>query len=261
MKVDDGQRSISAMTSVEIKDDKIDYMYDMIKEIKNEIIGKDVLRRAIKDAISEEMRRVREEMKMLVKEAVTDEIQKVTDTIRMVNKETGEQRKSYSEAARENKEEAVLIIKPKDGEEKNSSEDTKRDVRKIDIFKIGVGITKMRKVTREAVVVGCENGIQAEKLKQEVVKDLGERYVVQAPRKRKPKIKIFDVDSEDCRNEQNLWEKIEEQNGIRKNTIQGKIMHKAEKANSRKSDNSGGQQWDQGEIFAVGEVKNRMEYM
>lgn len=129
----------------------------------------------------------------------------------------------------------MLIIKPKDGEENNSSENTKRDIKKIDISKLGVGITKMKKVTKGAIVVGCENKSQAEKLKQEVVKDMGEKYEIQAPKKRKLKVKIFDVDREDCENEQNFWQKIIDQNGLEKNTIEGKIVYKAAKDNSKKA--------------------------
>lgn len=58
----------------------------------------------------------------------------------------------------------------------------------------------MKKVTVGAVVVGCENRVQAEKLKMEVVKDLGKKNEIQVPKKRK----IYDVDKEDCENEKNV---------------------------------------------------------
>lgn len=44
--------------------------------------------------------------------------------------------------------------------------------------------------------------------------------------KKKLKIRIFDVDMEDRKNEQDFWDKIIEQNGLRKDSISGKIMHK-----------------------------------
>lgn len=50
-------------------------------------------------------------------------------------------------------------------------------IKKIDITKLVVGITKMKKVTREAVVIECENRGQVEKLKEEVKKDTGEKYM------------------------------------------------------------------------------------
>lgn len=51
----------------------------------------------------------------------------------------------------------------------------------------------------------------------------------------KPKVKIFDVDNEDCENEQSFWEKIEEQNRMQKNTIEGKIIRKMVKDNFKKT--------------------------
>lgn len=110
----------------------------------------------------------------------------------------------------------------------SSSEDTKRDIKnKIDITKLGVGINKMKKVTRGAVVVGCEDKRQADKFKKKVTKDLGEKYIIQTPKKRKLKIRIFHVDKENSENEQDFWGKIEEQNGFKKDSTSGKIMHKA----------------------------------
>jgi len=43
------------------------------------------------------------------------------------------------------------------------------------------------------------------------------------------KIKIFDVDGEDCEKEREFWEKIEGQNGLTKNSLQGMVMHKSTK--------------------------------
>lgn len=160
-----------------------------------------------------------------------DEIQKMVNT----SLEKREVKKSYSGIVKGNQTESVLIIKSKDGEEIKSSEDTKRDVRKIDVTKLGVGITKMKKVTGGAVVVECENRVQAEKLKKEVVKDLGKKYEIQVPKKRKPKVKIYDVDKEDCENEKMFWEKIEEQNGMQRNTIEGRIIRKVMKVNFKKT--------------------------
>ena len=81
--------------------------------------------------------------------------------------------------------------------EENFSKATKKNIKnKIDITKMGVGITKLRKATNEAILLGCQNTIQANKLKENVVKDLGYKYVVQKLKKKKLKIKIFDVKKE-----------------------------------------------------------------
>jgi hypothetical protein len=132
------------------------------------------------------------------------------------------------------KSEAVIIIKPKETEGENSSETTKKDIKgKIDISKLGVGITKLRKVTRGAVVVGCESKLQAEKLKEKVAEDFGEKYIVKEPKKRKLKLKIFDVDRADCESEEDFWEKVEEQNECGRAGIRGKILHKAANLKTR----------------------------
>ncbi|EZA47983.1 hypothetical protein X777_14651 [Ooceraea biroi] len=62
-------------------------------------------------------------------------------------------------------------------------------------------------------------------LKKKVANDLGTKYVIQTPMKKKLKIKIFYVDKEDSENEQKFWQKIEEQNGFRTDSIKGKIVH------------------------------------
>lgn len=47
-------------------------------------------------------------------------------------------------------------------------------------------------------------------------------------------MRIFDVEKEDCENEQIFWEKIKEQNTIEKNTLEGRIIKKIKKTNFRK---------------------------
>lgn len=226
-------------------DSKIEAIYKMIKEIKNEMIGKDLIKKIIMEAIDEELDRVRQEiqtwkeaeLESLVSDTIKREIKKVTDTLPMVGasgQEAGK-KKSYSEAASK-KQEAVIIIKPLEENVASSSEDTKRDIKnKIDITKLGVGITKMKKVTRGAVVVGCEDKRQADKLKEKVTKDLGKKYIIQTPMKKKLKIRIFDVDKEDSENEQDFWGKIEDQNGFRKDSTAGKIIHKSTNEKMKKT--------------------------
>jgi len=41
------------------------------------------------------------------------------------------------------------------------------------------------------------------------------------------KIKIFDVDKEKYEKEKEFWEKIEEQNEFKKNSVQEKIVHRS----------------------------------
>jgi len=97
----------------------------------------------------------------------------------------------------------------------------------IDVAKLGVGITTMKKATKGAVVIGCENKDQAAILRDKVTNDMREKYIIQAPKKKKMKIKIFDVDKEDYEQNQKCWRRIEEQNGYTRNTLQGQIIHKS----------------------------------
>lgn len=128
-----------------------------------------------------------------------------------------------------------MIIKPRE-ENASSSEDTKKDIKsKIDVLELEIGITKVKKVTNGAVVIGCENKIQAEALKNKVSKDLGEKYMVLAPRKRKLKVKISDVDKENGEDELDFWGKIEEQNGFEKASTVGKIVYKSSNAKSQRT--------------------------
>lgn len=202
---------------------KIDWL---VHKIKDKMISKKEIKNMITDIVKYEtdnLKKKMEEMKRMIgnlNKEMKDEIQKMVN----ISLEKRKVKKSYSGIVKGNQTESVLIIKSKDGEEIKSSEDTKRDVRKIDITKLGIGITKMKKVMGGAVVVECENRVQAEKLKKEVVKDLGKKYEIQVPKKRKPKVKIYDVDKEDCENEKMFWEKIEEQNGMQRNTIIRKVM-------------------------------------
>lgn len=213
---------------------KIDWL---VHKIKDKMVSKKEIKNMITDIVKYEtdnLKKKMEEMKRMIgnlNKEMEDEIQKMVNT----SLEKREVKKSYSGIVKKNQTESVLIIKSKDGEEIKSSEDTKRDVRKIDVTKLGVEITKMKKVTGGAVVVECENRVQTQKLKKEVVKDLGKKYEIQVPKKRKPKVKIYDVDKEDCENEKMFWEQIEEQNGMQRNTIEGRIIRKVMKVNFKKT--------------------------
>ena len=233
-------------TTCSSMDSKIDAIYKMIREIKNEMVGKDLIRQVITEVVDEEMEKVRHEIRMwkeaelkpMINRIVKEEGKKLVNllpTAGTSTQDTGKKKKSYSDAV-SNKQEAVVIIKPLKEDDANSSEETKRDIKeKIDVTKLGLGITKMKKVTKGAVVVGCESNEQAEILKERVTSDLGEKYVIKAPKKKKRKIKIFGADKEDCEDEKDFWRKIEEQNGFTKNSVQGKIVHKSQNEKSQRA--------------------------
>lgn len=179
------------------------------------MMGKEMVRNIIRETVEEEMNKIRElwqqwkthDLQPLVRELVRKEIDAEPIQSNEVNRSI---KKTYSGTVK-SKNEAIIIIKPKETEGVNSSEATKKDIKsKIDVSKLGIGVTKVRKVKRGAVVVGCESKIQAEKLKKKVVKDLGEKYVVNQPKKMKLKLNIFDINKEDCEREDEFWKKVEE---------------------------------------------------
>jgi len=228
-----GEQTEAARQKSDSIDGKIENVYKLLKETKNEMIGKEMIKKFIKETLEEEMRKIREQLQQWktheLRELVSDIVRKDLkgEMSNLSSENDRSLKKTYSGAVK-GKSEAVIIIKPKEDEGEKSSETTKKDIKKkIDISKLGVGITKLRKVTRGAVMVGCESKLQAEKLKEKVAEDLGEKYVVKEPKKRKLKLKIFDVDREDCENEEDFWKKVEEQNGCEREGVRGKILYKA----------------------------------
>jgi len=178
------------------------------------------------ESMKEEMIKMRQDVNKTIAETVEKIKLDVISTIRKEmcslrqtlpttgtrSHEAGKKR-SYSEAV-ETRKESVIIVKPKEKSDACSSDQTKRDIKNsINVAKLGVGITTMQKVTKGAVVIGCENRDQAEVLRDRVANDMSDRYIIQAPKMRKLKVKIFYVDKEDCEKDQEFWRRIEEQNG------------------------------------------------
>lgn len=133
---------------------KIEAIYKMIKGRDGR---KDLIKRAITEAMDEEMNRVRQkiqawkeaELKSLISSVVKKEVKNLIDMLPMMEtdlQKTGN-KKSYSKAV-SNKQETVFIMKPVEENDVRFSEMRKRDIKiKIDVSKIGVGITKMKQVT------------------------------------------------------------------------------------------------------------------
>jgi len=88
-------------------------------------------------------------------------------------------------ATLETKKEPIIIVKPKEKSDACSSDQTKRDIKNsIDIAKLGVGITTMKKIAKRAVVIGCENKDQAEIRRDKVENNMRKKYIIQAPKKK-----------------------------------------------------------------------------
>lgn len=80
---------------------------------------------------------------------------------------------------------------------------------------------KVKKVSKEAVVVRCKNKFQADKLKEKITEDLREKYIIQTPKKRKLMIKMFYANKENSNNKQEFQKKIEYHNE-RREILMGK---------------------------------------
>lgn len=158
--------SSEAQISDSIMENKVEAIYKLVKEIQDKMIGKTFLKRAILEVVEKEMDRIKieiqtwkAELKQIINSTIKKEIKKLVDIIPIVetNKQKTDNTKSYSKAV-VNKQEAIISIKPVEESEANSSEMTKKDIKKtIDVSKLGVGITKMKKASGGAIVVGCED--------------------------------------------------------------------------------------------------------
>lgn len=236
--LDGMERDDLMMNTWDNMNNKIDNIYKLIKETKDEMVGKEMTRNIIREILKEEMNNIREQLQLWntheLKALVSEMVRKELNEVPILSSESeGSLKKTYSGAVK-GMTEAVIIVKPKETEGENSSETTKKDIKsKIDISKLGIGTTKLRKGTRGAVVVGCESKLQADKLREKVAKNLGEKYVVKEPKIRKLKLKIFDIEKEDCDSEEDFWSKVEEQNECVQEGVRGKIIHKTVNRKSR----------------------------
>ena len=196
-----GSRRLDVSGSLNI-DGKIDWIIKTIKEIKNETTCKNEIKMIIKEVVREELGNMKQELNEL-----RNMIQGRADTI------TGG--RSYSETVKEKKKENVIIIKPKEQQE---SEATKNIVKeKIDIKKLPIGISKLRKGGKGTVILGCESEKEIKELKSTVQSKLGERYQVVEPRITEPKLKILNVEEDEIKlEEEDIIELLIKQNQLEK---------------------------------------------
>lgn len=118
------RKELEGNQTVNKLDAKIDFVYKLIKEIKNEMVGKEIIRGIIIEIIDEEMDRIRrelqhwrmEELEQRLSAAVAKEIQNVISgilTLSRSRQRSCESRNSQSySGAVKNKQESVIIIKP-----------------------------------------------------------------------------------------------------------------------------------------------------
>jgi len=160
------------------------------------------------------------EVKMMIKEVVREELrnikQKLEDLRRMIQREAGGPvegfQRSYNEAVKEKKKENIIIIKPKIQQER---ETTKKLIKeKIDIKNMATGVTKLKKGSKETVIMNCERE-EIKKLKETVQAKMGKNYNVMETSQSKPKIKIINIGLEEKYIDDNeLINMIKKQNKI-----------------------------------------------
>ncbi|KMQ86031.1 hypothetical protein RF55_15102 [Lasius niger] len=108
--------------------------------------------------------------------------------------------RSYNEVVKEKKKENVIIVKPKEQQE---SEKTKKAIKQnIDIKNMPIGVSKMRKGGKGALILGCESEQELKQLKATVENKMGDKYQITEPKKIYLKVKILNVDEEEMKDEE-----------------------------------------------------------
>lgn len=121
--------------------------------------------------------------------------------------------RSYSEAIKEKKKESLIIVKSKVQQE---SEDTEKLIKeKLDIKNLDMGVTKLKKSSKRAVIMDCETGEEVKKLKETVQDKLGENNKVMELLQSKPKVKVNNIGLEEMSlDDSKLINTIKKQNKI-----------------------------------------------
>lgn len=159
-----------------------------------------------------------------------DKIEKLQNEVTMCNdnlksniKEIIEERKehTYAEKLKLKKHEPVVIIKPKNQEQK--SLDTKKEVRKS-IDPTNLDISGVRSVSKGGIVIECKNTESVNKLKEKAESKLGDEYEIKIPKKKLPRVKLVGI-SEKISLE-TIEEKIKSQNSfLNSENAHVKIVH------------------------------------
>ena len=164
-------------------DVKIDWLIRTVKEMKDGIAGKNEIKMMIKEIVHEEVEAIKRDL---------DDLRKMIQKGMHTSVEGGHV--SYSETLKKKKEN-IIIIKPKNQQE---SETTKKVIKeKVDIKKMPMGITKLRKGREGTVILGCETEEEMVNLKVTMQSKLGGKYNVTESVQMKPKIKIINIDGEE----------------------------------------------------------------
>lgn len=86
---------------------------------------------------------------------------------------------------------------------------------KVNIKRLPVGITKIKKGSKGSIILGCESEKEIIRFKETVQEKLGEDFDIVEPIKKKPKLKIINISEEIMKlNDEDIIESIKKQNEI-----------------------------------------------
>lgn len=128
----------------------------------------------------------------------------------------GNHTQNYADVLRQ-KPEPVIVVKPVNAQTSNL---TKTEIKQaIDPTDIGVNISQLKQVSKGAVVISCEHKSDIDVLKTKISEKIGNKYNVEVPTLRKPKLKVVNIHNEDTDVDDNqLVNKIMKQNKINSDT-------------------------------------------
>jgi flagellar motor switch/type III secretory pathway protein FliN len=146
-----------------------------------------------------------------------------------VKSNAGEKKETYAEKLKLGKNEPVIVIKPKDSNQKGK--DTRMDVqKKIDPSK--VPIKELRNVAKGSVVIECRNADATEIVRKEVEEKMGANYDISVAALRNPEIKVLGLYDKPDGTE--VIERIKSQNEYIDKNASIEFLH-AEESKTRKN--------------------------
>lgn len=161
--------------------------------------------------------------------------------LKMANQEAKntrvEARNSYADVVQKTSRE-IIVVKPIN-EEQNSNT-TQEEIReKIDPSKLGVRVENIRNIKNGGIIINCSNADSKNKLKNKVKEELGNKYKIEDPKLKNPKIKIKNTELKFISKENgNIINDIIEQNELNEEMkTKLTIIKKYENKRSRNSGN------------------------
>jgi len=123
-------------------------------------------------------------------------------------------KRSYNEMTKENKKKNIILVKPKS---QQNSEDIEKIIKeKVYINKINMGVSKFKKGINSTVILGCHEDKNF-RIKETIMKKLGDKFKVTEAIPRKLKVKIINIRKELEMEDKELLDTIKKQNRIETN--------------------------------------------